>query len=158
MPRNAKNIANLRTTFQNYLVKKGLRVTSQRMAIFEATFENTNYFTAEELLDRAKRIDDSVSRATVYRTLPILTESNIVREVDVGKDYKFYLPNLENKVFTAQIICSDCDKIFEIDAPFMEWYSATVAEKLGLEAQTNRLQVTAKCIRLNQGLPCPNKS
>lgn len=131
--------------FKTYLAKAGLRVTSQRIAIFDAAYEANEHFTAEELLDKARTIDASVSRATIYRTLPILTESGLVREVDVGKDYKFYMANQESRTFQAQVICMECDKIFEIDAPFMEWYGKTVAEKLGLEVVSQRLQVTARC-------------
>ena len=43
------------------------------------------------------------------------------------------------------MICSDCDKIFDVDAPFMEWYGRTVSEKLGLEVNDQRLQVQASC-------------
>ena len=56
------------------------------MAIFSAAFSCDEHFTAEDLLDKARNLDDSVSRATVYRALPLLTESNLIREVDVGKD------------------------------------------------------------------------
>ena len=100
------------------------------MAIFSAAFSCDEHFTAEDLLDKARNLDDSVSRATVYRALPLLTESNLIREVDVGKDYKYYAANKDVKTFQAQVICKDCEKIFEIDAPFMEWYGKTVAEKL----------------------------
>ncbi len=134
-------------TFREYLTDKGLRVTNQRKAIFEAAFAYTAHFTAEELLDKAREIDDSVSRATVYRSLPILTESGLVREVDVGKDYKFYMANRRADTFQAQVVCIDCDKIFEIDAPFMEWYGKSVAAKLGLEVASQRLQVTAHCTK-----------
>src|ERR1043166_2660339 len=64
-----------REKFKVYLATKGLRVTDQRLAIFEAAFGQKEHFTAEELLDHARAIDDSVSRATVYRTLPIMIES-----------------------------------------------------------------------------------
>jgi len=131
--------------FKAYLTKVGLRVTSQRMAIFDAAYQASQHFTAEELLEKSRAIDSSVSRATIYRTLPILTESGLIREVDVGKDYKFYMANQESRTFQAQVICMECDKIFEIDAPFMEWYGKTVAEKLGLEVVSQRLQVTARC-------------
>ena len=82
-----------REKFKSYLEAKGLRVTNQRLAIFEAAFAQTDHFTAEELLDHARAIDDSVSRATVYRTLHIMTESALLREVDIGKNLKYYLPN-----------------------------------------------------------------
>ncbi|HEX7630492.1 MAG TPA: transcriptional repressor, partial [Lacunisphaera sp.] len=73
-----------REKFQSYLAEQGLRVTDQRLAIFNAAFAQKEHFTAEQLLECARKIDDSVSRATVYRTLPLMTESQILREVDIG--------------------------------------------------------------------------
>jgi len=135
----------IRDTFKDFLASKGLRVTNQRLAIFDAAYGQADHFTAEDLLEQARQIDDSVSRATVYRALPILTESGLIREVDVGKDYKFYMANKNATTFQAQVICLDCDKIYEIDAPFMEWYGKTVADKLGLNVESQRLQVSARC-------------
>jgi Fur family ferric uptake transcriptional regulator len=145
MERNQTDGSDARDTFKEFLNSKGLRVTSQRLAIFDAAYQHSDHFTAEDLLESARQIDDSVSRATVYRALPILTQSSLIREVDVGRDYKFYMANKNVTTFQAQVICADCDKIFEIDAPFMEWYGKTVAEKLGLEVVSQRLQVTARC-------------
>ncbi|MBT6957302.1 MAG: transcriptional repressor, partial [Opitutae bacterium] len=54
-------------------------MTSPRRAILEAVHGHESHYTAEELLSLARSIDDSVSRATVYRTLPILQECDIVR-------------------------------------------------------------------------------
>lgn len=144
-----------RDTFREFLGGKSLRVTNQRLAIFDAAFSHPDHFTAEDLLERARRIDPSVSRATVYRSLPILTESGLIREVDVGRDYKFYMANRTAKTFQAQVICLDCDKIFEIDAPFMEWYGKTVAGKLDMEVESQRLQVTAHCAELRRAGVCP---
>jgi Fe2+ or Zn2+ uptake regulation protein len=55
------------------------------------------------------------------------------------------MANKNATTFQAQVICLDCDKIFEIDAPFMEWYGKTVADKLGLKVESQRLQVSARC-------------
>jgi Fe2+ or Zn2+ uptake regulation protein len=137
----------IRETFKDFLASKGLRVTNQRLAIFDAAYDHPDHFTAEDLLENARQIDASVSRATVYRALPILTESGLIREVDVGRDYKFYMANKNATTFQAQVICLDCDKIYEIDAPFMEWYGKTVAEKLGLSVESQRLQVSARCAK-----------
>lgn len=145
MPTPETHSDNIRDTFKDFLASKGLRVTNQRLAIFDAAYGNEDHFTAEDLLEKARSIDDSVSRATVYRALPILTESGLIREVDVGRDYKFYMANKNATTFQAQVICLDCDKIFEIDAPFMEWYGKTVADKLGLKVESQRLQVSARC-------------
>ena len=72
------NINSIQETFKEFLTSKGLRVTNQRLAIFNAAYEYEDHFTAEDLLERARKVDDSVSRATVYRALPILTESNLI--------------------------------------------------------------------------------
>tara|TARA_R100000027_G_scaffold67429_1_gene66086 strand:- start:10286 stop:10804 length:519 start_codon:yes stop_codon:yes gene_type:complete len=132
------------TTFRDFLSSRGLRITNQRHAIFEAAYDYQQHFTAEELLDRARAIDSTVSRATIYRTLPILVESGLIREVDVGKDFKYYMAHHSADNFKAQVICMDDDRIYEIDAPFMEWYGKAVAAKLGLEVVSQRLQVQAR--------------
>jgi len=160
-PRHAPEIFGVsndaaREKFKVYLASKGLRMTNQRLAIFEAAFARKEHFTAEELLDHARAIDDSVSRATVYRTLPIMTESALLREVDIGTNLKYYLPNTSNNAQVAQVICVDCDKIFEISAPFMEWYGSTVSTKLGLTPISQRLQVSAHCDVLKKTGVCKN--
>ncbi|MGB0334783.1 MAG: Fur family transcriptional regulator [Opitutales bacterium] len=154
MSAETEETTDIRETFKDFLTSKGLRVTNQRLAIFDAAYEHPDHFTAEDLLERAREIDDSVSRATVYRALPILTESGLIREVDVGRDYKFYMANKNATTFQAQVICQDCDKIFEIDAPFMEWYGKTVADKLALIVESQRLQVTARCEELKASGIC----
>ena len=146
-PQQRIAIENPEETFKEYLSAKGFRVTNQRLAIFDAAFSHNEHFTAEDLLDSSRKIDSSVSRATVYQTLPILVESNLVREVDIGKDFKFYAANRETKTFQAQVICAETDNIFEVDAPFMEWYGKAVSEKLGMEPISQRLQIIARPIK-----------
>lgn len=131
-------------TFKDFLVSKGLRVTNQRVAIFEAAYGMPEHFTAEDLLEKSRAIDASVSRATVYRSLPILTESGLIREVDVGHENKYYMANRRTTTFQAQVIDAETGKIYEVDAPFMEWYGKTVCDRLGMEPISQRLQVTAR--------------
>lgn len=148
-----------REKFRTFLLQKGLRATNQRLAIFDAAFAHADHFTAEQLLDYAREIDDSVSRATVYRTLPIMTESALLREVDIGSGEKFYRPNVEGAgTQVAQVVCLDCDKIFEISAPFMEWYGSTVSSKLGLTPVSQRLQVSARCDTFRKTGSCPRRT
>lgn len=152
------SITAARATFRSFLVKKRLRATNQRLAIFDAAFAQPEHFTADQLLDYARAIDNSVSRATVYRTLPIMTESTLLREVDIGTGEKFYRPNREGDgTQIAQVVCIDCEKIFEISAPFMSWYGSTVSSKLGLTPVTQRLQVSAQCNAFRQTGTCPRR-
>ncbi len=147
-----------REKFRHFLTQKGLRVTNQRLAIFDAAFAQPEHFTAEQLLDFARVIDDSVSRATVYRTLPIMTESALLREVDIGSGEKYYRPNAGSaNSQVAQVVCLDCDKIFEVSAPFMEWYGSTVSSKLGLTPVSQRLQVSAHCDSFRKTGTCPRR-
>jgi Fur family ferric uptake transcriptional regulator len=134
-----------RRRFMVFLAAKGLRVTGQRMAIFDATFNRRQHFTAEDLLVDARAIDTSVSRATVYRSLPILIESGLVREVDLGRDFKYYACARHQDTFQAQIACPDCDKIVEVDAPFMEWYGKTMSARHNMVLVAQRLQIIARC-------------
>src|SRR5205809_6147917 len=97
--------------FIDFLGQRNLRLTSQRQAIIDSVFSTDEHFTAEQLLEWSRRRDKSVSRATVYRTLPLLTESGLVREMDFGKDYKFYDPNYADHPNHCHIIWQDCEKI-----------------------------------------------
>jgi len=145
-----------RETFRRFLAQRGWRATNQRLAIFDAALAQTEHFTAEQLLEAARAIDASVSRATIYRTLPIMTESALLREVDIGSGEKYYRLNREgSSTQVAQVVCLDCDRIFEISAPFMEWYGSTVSSKLGLTPVSQRLQVSAQCTAFHQTGTCP---
>ena len=148
----------IRTRIYDFLARRGLRKTAQRDAIIKAAFSTQQHYTADKLLAMSKVIEKSVSRATVYRTLPIMTESALLREVDIGSGEKFYFPNLGNSSQVAQVICLDCDRIFEISAPFMEWYGNTVSSKLDLTPVTQRLQVSARCNSLKQTGTCPRRN
>ena len=88
-----------------------------------------------------------------------MTESALLREVDIGSGEKFYRPNSEGvSTQVAQVVCLDCDKIFEISAPFMEWYGNTVSSKIGLTPVSQRLQVSAHCDTFRQTGACPKRN
>mgnify|MGYP003333793092 CR=1 FL=1 len=149
-----------REKFETFLARKGLRVTKPRLAIFDAAFAQADHFTAEQLLDyaRARTPKVKISRATVYRTLPVMTESALLREVDIGTGEKFYRPNREGgDQQVAQVVCVDCNRIFEISAPFMGWYGNTVSSKLGLTPVSQRLQVSATCDIFRRTGGCPRR-
>ena len=64
--------------FTQFLEKKDLKLTSQRRVILKKAMEAQGHFSAEALLDLAKKEDRTVSKATVYRTLVLLKESRIL--------------------------------------------------------------------------------
>src|SRR5881396_1309844 len=139
MPSPGKQAA--KTKFMGFLAGKRLRMTSQRQAIIDTVFDTEEHFTAEQLLDWARRRDKSVSRATVYRTLPLLTESGMVRAMDFGKNYKFYDPNYAEHPHHNHIICQDCDKIVEFESEKIEQLENEISHRLGFSVKAHRLQI-----------------
>src|SRR5712664_4629350 len=144
--------------FMDFLTQKNLRLTAQRQAIIETAFSTRKHFTAEQLLEWARRRDRSVSRATVYRTLPLLTQSGLVREMDFGKDYKFYDPNYADHPHHSHIICGDCEKIVEFESEKIERLECQISQKLGFSVKTQRLQITGACQTMKKLGTCKNKS
>jgi len=144
--------------FLAFLEHKNLRITSQRQAIIETVFSTDQHFTAEQLLDWSRRRDRSVSRATVYRTLPLLTESGLVREMDFGKDYKFYDPNYAEHPNHSHLICSDCEKIVEFESPKIDRLESEISHRLGFAVKSQRLQITGTCEELKRVGACKNKA
>ena len=143
--------------FVDFLAQKNLRLTSQRQAIIESVFSTEQHFTAEQLLEWSRQRDKTVSRATVYRTLPLLTESGLVREMDFGKDYKFYDPNYAQHPHHNHIICQDCEKIVEFDSDKIEKIENEISHRLGFSVKAHRLQITATCEELKKLGACSKK-
>ena len=132
-------------------------MTSQRHAIVDAVFGTEEHFTAEQLLDWSRARDKSVSRATIYRTLPLLTESGLVREMDFGKDCKFYDPNYADHPNHNHIICEDCERIVEFESDQISRIESEITHKLGFAVKTQRLQITASCEELKKRGTCHKK-
>ena len=143
--------------FVAFLATKNLRMTSQRHAIIDSVFSTEEHFTAEQLLEWSRVRDRSVSRATVYRTLPLLTESGLVTEMDFGKDHKFYDPNYAEHPNHNHIICEDCEKIVEFESDQISRLESEITHKLGFAVKTQRLQITASCEELKRRGTCNKK-
>src|ERR1041385_3331540 len=156
MPPMGKQAAKQR--FIDFLATKSLRLTSQRVAIIDTVFGTEEHFTAEQLLEWSRARDKSVSRATVYRTLPLLTESGLVREMDFGKEHKFYDPNYAEHPNHNHIICQDCDKIVEFESDKIERLENEISKRLGFSVKTHRLQITANCEEFRKLGSCKKKS
>ena len=144
--------------FIEFLEKKDFRITNQRRIIIDTVFSTNKHFTAEQLLDWAREKDKSVSRATVYRTLPLLTESKLVHEMDFGKPYKFYDPNYSDSPNHNHLICEDCEKIVEFDSDKIEKIENEIGHKLGFTVKSHNLQLSASCDVLKSKGACDYKT
>ena len=144
--------------FIDFLEEKSLRITDQRRIIIDTVFDTEEHFTADQLLDWARQRDRSISRATVYRTLPLLTESNLVHEMDFGKPYKFYDPNYSDHPNHNHLICENCEKIVEFDSEQIDSIENEIGQKLGFTVNSQKLQLSATCDKLKKNGVCDNKA
>jgi Fur family transcriptional regulator, ferric uptake regulator len=143
--------------FMDFLAQKNLRITNQRQIIIDTVFSTEEHFTAEQLLEWSRNKDSAISRATVYRTLPLLTESGLVREMDFGKDYKFYDPNYAEHPNHNHIVCSDCERIVEFESDKLAKIENEITQKLGFSLKLQKVQITATCDELKKAGSCKNK-
>lgn len=143
--------------FIEFLRRRRLRLTGQRQVISDVVFGTSRHFTADELLAWSRRRDRSVSRATVYRTLLVLTQSGLVRELDVGRDCMVYDPNYAHHPNHHHLICQDCQKIIEFESDAFARLEDEVSRQLGFTVVARRLQLTGTCDALRTRGECPNR-
>jgi Fur family ferric uptake transcriptional regulator len=147
----------IRTRIYDFLTEKGLRKTAQRDAIIEAAFSTEKHYTAEELLAMSKAIEKSVSRATVYRTLPLLVECGVLREMDFGRDQKYYDPNFNQHPQHNHLICVDCDRIVEFEDKNIETLENCITKRLGFSPASKIVRIEATCDQLKLSGVCKNR-
>lgn len=131
-----------------FMEDNGLRMTSQRRAIIQAAFDTSDHYTAEDLLDRARALDRSVSRATIYRTLSVLVKTGFLRELDFGKDMKFYDPNYARHPNHNHIICKDCERIVEFEDYCLDVRESVITKNLGFRTDSVTLRIEGSCEEL----------
>ncbi len=134
-----------------------LRKTTQRDAIIDAAFGTREHFRAEELLEMAKKLDASVSRATVYRTLPLLVASGLLRELDLGGETKVYDPNFLEHPTHNHLVCVDCKKIIEFEDPNMELLENCITRRLGFSPANKMVKIEAHCDEFQREGSCTRR-
>ncbi len=147
----------VRQRIYEFIEQKGLRKTGQRDAIIEAAFSTTEHYTAEDLLAMAKKLEKSVSRATVYRTLPLLVECGVLREMDFGREFKFYDPNYIEHPHHNHLICVDCDRIVEFEDRNIETLENCITKRLGFSPANKTVQIEARCDEFRAHGSCKNR-
>ena|SRR5215210_3756914 len=147
----------LRKRIYDFIEENGLRKTAQRDAIIAAAFSTTDHYTAEDLLVMARHVEPTVSRATVYRTLPLLVECGVLKEMDFGKEYKFYDPNFIEHPHHNHLICVDCDKIVEFEDRNIETLENCISKRLGFSPASKMIRIEATCDQLKSSGKCKNQ-
>ncbi len=98
----------------NNLRKSNLKVTPQRIAIYEYLLETKAHPTAETIYKEILKKFPTISFATVYKTLDTLCKAGLALEFNVGEDSFRYDATVQSH---PHFICSNCSKVMDLDVP-----------------------------------------
>jgi Fur family ferric uptake transcriptional regulator len=132
--------------FINYLKKQSLKVTDERLKILEEVFERHDHFEADELLLELKKKNILVSRATVYRTLDILTHCGLVLKDNFGGASAKY-EHIYGHKHHDHIICIEDGTIIEFFDERIEKLQEEIAAKYGIKISHHVLQLYGSKIK-----------
>jgi Fur family ferric uptake transcriptional regulator len=138
------DIETVKQTFSEYLRKMKYRSTPERSRVLDRIAEYDRHFSADELYMHMNNLGDRVSRATVYSTLDLLTQCNILMKHRFqGESAHFELssrmPNHDH------LICTECGRILEFREDQIEKIRNQVCDTLGFRPRTHSLQIFAVC-------------
>ena len=131
--------------FKELLKKNSLKFTIQREVILETLYNSDEHLTPEGLhhLIQDKQPDLKTGIATVYRTLALLEESNVVTSLSFGAQGKKY--ELGAKEHHDHLICTECGKITEFVDAEIEKRQRSITDELGFEMKDHSMQIYGIC-------------
>jgi len=131
--------------FQKYLLQKGYKNTQQRLHILRAFLDFAGHCAAEELLAAARRRDPSVSQATVYRTLKLLCEAGLARELHFGDGMARFERRLDAEEHHDHLICEGCGRTIEFFSEGIEQLQEELARRHNFAPTRHRLYLYGLC-------------
>jgi len=135
----------LLTDFKSILKKNALKFTIQREVILETLYNSDEHLTPESLhhLIQEKFSELKTGIATVYRTLSLLEDSNMVTSLSFGAQGKKY--ELGAKEHHDHLICTKCGSITEFVDEQIETRQHTIADELGFKMKDHSMQIYGLC-------------
>ncbi len=136
----------VRDDFRSFLKRRGLRATRERYLILDAIYDISGHIDADTLHFRLQQQNHSISRATVYNTLHLLVECNLVVRHQFGDSQAKY----ESSFLFGQhdhLICLDCEKIMEFCDPRIQNIQEMVADVYAFEITRHALNLYGHCQR-----------
>lgn len=117
MPNNYRYITMTTDYLRGQLKQRGLKITPQRVAIYEAVVKLKNHPTAENIIDYIKQNHPNVSVGTVYKVLDSLVENQLLKKVKSEKDIMRYDAIMQKH---HHLYCSETDKIEDFEDPELD--------------------------------------
>jgi Fur family ferric uptake transcriptional regulator len=131
---------------QAFFAQRGIRITKQRRAILKVMEIARKHLDASQILRNAQKLDASVDRSTVYRTLRLLKRHGLIDELDLmhihGEGHYY-----ERKVHGDHIhmACLRCGKISEYVSDVFDKLKQQVEKDCRFHIVVSRLEIGGYC-------------
>jgi Fur family ferric uptake transcriptional regulator len=130
--------------FREYLARRNLRYTAEREAIIKEIFASHDHFNVESLYLKMKKKDIQVSRASIYRILPLLMEAGLIEEIYFEDGHKHY-EHVYGHDHHCHLRCVECGRIEEFVDNRLDSIEMELSSKFGYEIINHRLEVRGIC-------------
>ena len=131
--------------FKKLLKKNNLKYTTQRELILKIIYDNSGHFTPEDIYNLIKENHPTVKLgiATIYRTLTLLEDANIVSSISFGTQGKKYEFGL--KEHHDHLVCLECGGIEEFFDDTIEKQQEAIAKKFNFKMTNHVMKITGIC-------------
>ena len=130
--------------FERFLHLKDLRLTDARAAIVEAAMARDGHYPIDDLIADLKARGIRGSKATVYRTLPLLAEAGILQPAIVVADSKSYETTF-GREHHDHLLCGRCSKVIEFEFEAFEILQREVAARHGYRLESHYPELVGTC-------------
>jgi Fur family ferric uptake transcriptional regulator len=127
-----------------HIQKRGLKRTAQRDLILDVFLRTEEHLSSEDLYRLVQAEDPTVGHTTVYRTLKLLTDAGLAREVRFGDGRTHYEHNYKHQ-HHDHMICTECGKIIEFFSAELEALQDQMAAKHKFEVTQHLLRIIGVC-------------
>lgn len=127
---------------------QGHRLTAQRRLLWELLEEARGHLDAKELYRRASARDESISPATVYRSLNLFKQLGLVDERRLGKVRCYY--EIKQSPEHQHLVCQGCGKVIEFESPLIRKLVQIVRAEHGFNVTKAELYLKGYCSECEQ--------
>ena len=139
-----ENEMHMSTTLMEKCLAKGIRVTSQRQIIVGVIEESEDHPDVDQLYRRAVQEDDTISIATVYRTVKLLEEAGVIDRIEFGDGRARYEESGEHHEHLVDVETGDVIEFYHAE---LEALKEQVAREMGYELVDHRLELFGRKLK-----------
>ncbi|MDZ4676235.1 MAG: Fur family transcriptional regulator [Oligoflexia bacterium] len=128
----------------SHLKRKGLRLTEERKKLVQLILSMKGHFSPEELLKHVKTKRLPISRATIYRILPVLVSAEIIQQSLLTEGQTRFEVTW-NKDHHDHLICTYCNKVIEFQHNTIEIMQREIANRYGFILEHHVMELMGRC-------------